>query len=99
MITEEPLKGFDNKMSYKSLDYPECSCKKCPKMFWNALFVASKQSGKTHSTCMLIRHLEENKLMKNGTEYGVRTIVISPTLQANEVYTTLKSLDMEKQHL
>ena len=34
--------------------------------------------------------------MKNGTEYKLRTHLISPTIQANEIYQSLDSLDMTK---
>ncbi len=33
--------------------------------------------------------------MKDGTEYKIRTYLISPTIQANEIYQSLHSLDME----
>ena len=96
MITETPLSGFDNKLSYTKLNYPQCSCKKCPSMYWNMLSIAARQSGKTYSICKLIKHWEKNSIMKDGEEYDVRTILISPTVQANEIYKSLKSLDFEK---
>ena len=96
MIVEKPLTGFNNKMNYTTLNYPQCQCGKCPKFYWNMLSIAARQSGKTYTTCQLIRHWEENKIVKDGTEYGLRTILISPTVQANEIYQSLKSLDMEK---
>ena len=96
MITETPLSGFDNKLSYTKLNYPQCSCKKCPSMYWNMLSIAARQSGKTYSICKLIKHWEKNSIMKDGGEYDVRTILISPTVQANEIYKSLKSLDFEK---
>ena len=34
--------------------------------------------------------------MKDGVEYKVRTHLISPTIQANEIYQSLNSLDMKK---
>jgi hypothetical protein len=34
--------------------------------------------------------------MRDGVEYKIRTILISPTIQANQVYQSLESLDMKK---
>jgi hypothetical protein len=44
----------------------------------------------------MIKHYEKHKIMKDGTEYKIRTHLISPTNQANEIYQSLDSLDMEK---
>ena len=44
----------------------------------------------------MIKHYEKHKIMKDGTEYKIRTHLISPTIQANEIYQSLDSLDMEK---
>ncbi len=37
-----------------------------------------------------------NKIMKDGIEYKLRTHLISPTIQANEIFQSLSSLDMKK---
>ena len=95
MITEKRLDGFNNKLSYSKLNYPQCLCGNCPKFYFNLLSIASRQSGKTYSTCELIRHWEEGKIMKDDEEFKIRTILISPTIQANEIYKSLKSLDFE----
>jgi hypothetical protein len=44
----------------------------------------------------MIKHYEKHKIMKDDTEYKLRTHLISPTIQANEIYQSLDSLDMEK---
>ena len=44
----------------------------------------------------MIKHYEKHKIMKDGTEYKLRTHLISPTIQANEIYQSLDSLDMKK---
>jgi hypothetical protein len=95
MIIEEKLTGFNHKMKFTTLDYPQCECGKCPNFYWNMLAIAARCSGKTYTVCKMIRHWEENKITKNGTKYDLRTILISPTIQANEIYQSLKSLDME----
>ena len=58
------------------------------------LSVASRGSGKTYNIVKLIKHYEDNKLIDNdGREHPLRTIVISPTIDANPIFKNLKSLD------
>jgi hypothetical protein len=44
----------------------------------------------------MIKHYEKNKIMRDGVVYKLRTHLISPTIQANEIYQSLDSLDMDK---
>ena len=78
------------------MNYPQCSCGKCFKFFFNSLHIGARQSGKTYSVVKIIKHYENNKITKDGVEYKVRTHLISPTIQANEIYQSLNSLDMKK---
>ena len=98
MIEEIPLHfKFDPKNS--KLNYPECRCGKCPLFHWNLLSVASRGSGKTYNIVKLIKHYEDNKLTDNdGKVHPLRTIVISPTLDANLIFNNLKSLDEKDKH-
>ena len=98
MIEEIPLHfKFDPKNS--KLNYPECRCGKCPLFYWNLLSVASRGSGKTYNIVKLIKHYEDNKLTDNdGKVHPLRTIVISPTLDANLIFNNLKSLDEKDKH-
>jgi len=96
MIIEKKLDGFNNKLSYDILDYPQCTCKKCFQFYFNSLHIGARQSGKTYSVVQMIKHYEKNKIIKNGTEYKLRTFLISPTIQANQIYQSLDSLDMKK---
>jgi hypothetical protein len=96
MIIETKLQGFNNQLKYDKLNYPECTCGKCFKFYWNMLNIGSRGSGKTYTVCQIIKHYENNKIMKDGVEYKVRTHLISPTIEANEVYKSLSSLDMTK---
>jgi hypothetical protein len=96
MIIELKLDGFNNKLKFDKLNYPQCSCGKCPRFYWNMLNIGSRGSGKTYTICQMIKHYEQNKIMKDGTEYKLRTHLISPTIQANEIYQSLESLDMKK---
>jgi hypothetical protein len=96
MIIETKLQGFHSQLKYDKLNYPECTCGKCFKFYWNMLNIGSRGSGKTYTVCQIIKHYETNKIMKNGVQYKVRTHLISPTIEQNEVYKSLSSLDMTK---
>lgn len=96
VVIETKLDGFNDKLKFDKLNYPQCSCGKCFKFFFNSLHIGARQSGKTYSVVKIIKHYENNKIMKDGVEYKVRTHLISPTIQANEIYQSLNSLDMKK---
>ena len=95
MIIETKLQGFNSQLKYDKLNYPQCGCGKCFKFYWNMLNIGSRGSGKTYTVCQIIKHYENNKITKDGVEYKVRTHLISPTIQANEIYQSLNSLDMK----
>ena len=98
MIEEIPLNFTFNPKNAK-MNYPQCSCKMCPAFYWNLLSVASRGSGKTYNICRLIKHYEDNKLIDNdGKIHPLRSIVISPTLDANLIFNNLKSLADEDKH-
>jgi hypothetical protein len=58
--------------------------------------VGARGSGKTYTIVQMIKHYEKNKIMKDDVVYKLRTHLISPTIQANEIYQSLDSLDMDK---
>lgn len=94
MIEEIPLNCFNHKLNNTKLNYPECNCGKCPKLYFNLLSIASRQSGKTYNIVKLLKHYEENKLVDSeGHIHPLRIILISPTSEANPIYKSLKSLD------
>jgi hypothetical protein len=95
VVVETKLEGFDNKLSFDKLNYPNCICGKCPRFFWNMLNIGARGSGKTYTICQMIKHYEKNKIMRDGVVYKLRTHLISPTIQANEIYQSLDSLDMD----
>jgi hypothetical protein len=98
-ITEEHLKNLTNvELNYKAKDYPKCKDHNLPKLYWLGLWIGSKNSGKTYSVCKLIRCYEKFGLELKGEKVGVRTILISPTHEANPTYTALKSLDKSDIH-
>ena len=98
MIEEIPLNFKFNPKNSK-MNYPQCRCGQCPQFYFNLLSVASRGSGKTYNICKLIKHYEDNKLIDNdGKIHELRTIVISPTLDANPIFNNLTSLDKEDIH-
>jgi len=98
MIEEIPLNFTFNPKNAK-MNYPQCRCGQCPLFYFNLLSVASRGSGKTYNICKLIKHYEDNKLIDNdGKIHTLRTIVISPTLDQNQIFKNLKSLDESDTH-
>lgn len=96
MIIEKKLEGFNNKLVFDKLNYPQCTCTKCPRFYWNMLNIGARGSGKTYTIVQMIKHYEKHKIMKDETEYKIRSHLISPTIQSNEIYQSLSSLDMTK---
>ena len=91
MIEEIPLSNFNFTPKHSKLNYPQCSCGKYPRFYFNLLSVASRGSGKTYNVCRLILHYESNKLIdNNGIKHPLRPIVISPTIDANPIFKSLK---------
>ena len=98
-MIEEITLHFKFEPKNAKLNYPECRCGKCPLFYFNLLSVASRGSGKTYNIVKLIKHYEDNKLLDNdGKIHPLRTIVISPTLDANLIFNNLKSLDEKDKH-
>jgi len=96
MIIEKKLEGFNNKLKFDKLNYPQCSCGLCQMFFWNSLHVGTRGSGKTYTVCQMIKHYEKHKIIRDGIQYELRTHSISPTIQTNEINQSLDNLDMEK---
>lgn len=98
MIEEIPVK-FVRSLKFNKTIYPQCNCGNCSKFFWNSLFVGARASGKTYSCVQLIRHYEDNKILnKDGNIAPLRTFLISPTIEQNEIFNCLKSLDDSDKH-
>jgi hypothetical protein len=95
-VVETKLKHWNQKLNYQKHKYPQCQCGTCPNFFWNALFIGSRGQGKTYSCSLLIKHYEKNIILdEEENQKEIRTFLISPTIEANEVFTSLRSLDME----
>ena len=97
MITKKNIKGFNHSIDNSTLNYPQCRCNNCPQMFFNLLLCAARQCGKTYSLVKLLRHYEENDLIDNNNiKHPMRTILISPTVEANPIFKSLKSLNFDE---
>jgi|SRR6056300_426843 hypothetical protein len=97
MITEKSRQGFNDKLKYTKLKYPQCNCgSDCPLFFFNYLGIGTRASGKTYNCVKLLKHYEthKNKITDpDGNQYDLRYFLISPTSSANPIYTSLDSLD------
>ena len=70
-----------------------------PKMYFCGMWIGAKSSGKTWSLVSLLKHYERSSIVdKKGRKHVMRTIVFAPTATSdfNKIYTTLDSLDQEK---
>jgi|APGre2960657404_1045060.scaffolds.fasta_scaffold32525_2 hypothetical protein len=83
-------------LKYKSNAYPIVA-DGLPKPYWVSMFVGSRQSGKTYTCAKLIRQYEETGVFNPDSRkaMAIRTIIISPTFDANPVFNSLESLDEE----
>ena len=99
MIKEIPIQGFDAKLHNSGNNYPQSTNPNAPRLFFNLLSVASRNSGKTHSCVKLIKDYEDHKLIDNdGVVHPLRVFVISPTYAQNRIFENLKSLDENDVH-
>jgi hypothetical protein len=95
-IREIELENFKDKIINSSLDYPKSANKNLFNLFFNYLGVASRGGGKTYNAVKIIKEYEKSKMFSNAgeTSHKIRTILISPTYDANKnLWKNLKSLD------
>ena len=60
------------------------------------VYILVQEGEEKHTVCDMVRHYETHKLIRDNTEYKLRTHLISPTIDANPIFKSLESLDMEK---
>lgn len=93
-IKEVELDGFKDKISNSKLDYPKSSNKNLFNLFFNYLAVSSRGGGKTFNCVKIIKEFENSKMISVEGEHKIRTILISPTYDANKgLWSNLKSLN------
>ena len=93
-ITERDLEGFKDKITNSKLDYPKSYNNNLFNLFMNVLAVGARGSGKTYSTVKIIKEYEKSNMVSGQGIHKIRTILISPTYDANKnLWGNLKSLD------
>lgn len=93
-IKEVELEGFKDKINNSKLDYPKSDNKNLFNLFFNFMAVASRGGGKTYSAVKIIKEFEKSKMISAQGEHKIRTILISPTYDANKnLWGNLKSLN------
>ena len=93
MIKEIDINGFNTELKNTKLDYPQSSNGNAFKLFFNYLGVASRGGSKTYTTCQIIKDYEDNVMKSSQGTHKIRTILISPTIDANSsMLNNLKSL-------
>lgn len=93
-IREIELEGFKDKINNSKLDYPRSDNKNLFNLFFNFMGVASRGGGKTYSAVKIIKEFEKSKMISGAGEHKIRTILISPTYDANKnLWGNLKSLN------
>jgi len=101
MIKEEHVKELDNiNLVYKKNKYPIPYNKYLPLPYFFSLFCGGRGAGKTWGACQLLKQYEISGLYDPKTHEDVeqRIILISPTVHANPVFTSLKNLDPNDIH-
>jgi hypothetical protein len=92
------IPNFDNKLpKYKPIVYPQPKEESnLPKNYFVSVCIGMRQSGKTVSTVKLIQYYENMGVYnEDGQKVPIRTIIFSPTFDANPIFTSLKSLDVD----
>jgi hypothetical protein len=94
MITEKAIPWTDIKLKFKQNKYPVPLNKSLPRMFFVGLFVGSRGSGKSYAVVNLLKQYEDSGILNTETNHKVeqRIILLSPTISANPVFTSLKHL-------
>jgi hypothetical protein len=93
-IKEIELTSFKDEISNSKLDYPKSNNKDLFNLFFNYLGVASRGGGKTYNITKIIKAYENEKFYSKQGQHEIRTILISPTYDANKnLWRNLKSLD------
>jgi hypothetical protein len=94
-IVTEHMHELDSsmEMKYKSLEYPTPGHASLPKMFFVGLWVGARGGGKTYSCAQLLKMYEHFGIHDGGSACAQRIILMTPTFEANPVWSSLKHLD------
>ena len=100
-ISVQIIEGLhDIKPNYKANKYPQPGHVALPRMFWVGLWIAARGGGKTYSCAQLLKMYETHGVFdaKTGEECIQRVILMSPTVEANPVWSSLQHLDPSDVH-
>ncbi len=96
-INEIHLEGLNNNViSIKKPKPPRSINQNLVPLYFTALFVGSKNSGKTYGLIKLLKNFEKYPIYNSdGDKLDVKIILWCPTAHSkcNPIYTTLKDLD------
>ena len=96
MVSIEHIDSLKHlKLEYKRTKYPIPTDPYLPRMFFVALMVGARGSGKTYSAVQLLKLYETHGIVNVKLKKLVaqRVILISPTVSANNIWKSLKNLD------
>lgn len=99
MFTKQKTDYNPPELKYRKTNYAQSANDALPRQYFVGAFLGPRGSGKTYTACQLIKSYEESP-PRQGREnpQEVRTIIISPTYDANECFKSLKSLAEEDVH-
>ena len=93
----KPVEDFTNvHPQWKDKKYPEPGHSDLPTMFWMGLWVGGRGSGKTYSCVRLLKLYEKFGLYLDGKSCYQRIILMSPTLDANPIWKSLKHFNYKE---
>lgn len=103
MITETSISSLPHpKFPIKKSNEPQSRNQELPPLFFSALIVGSKNSGKTYALTSLLKLFEDNPIYDiHGNELEQRIILFSPTAknETNIIFKNLKYLQDDDIHL
>ena len=95
-IKELFLKNIKKLPKINKIPPPASVNENLTKMFFSAIFVGAKNSGKSYGLCTLLKNYEDDPIKDNeGNTLPIRIILFAPTAYSvqNVVYKSLKNLD------
>jgi hypothetical protein len=86
-------------LKFEAKKYAQSPNEVLPRQYFVGCWVAPRGKGKTYGATQLIRSFERNPPRnEDGTVQALRTVIFSPTFDANEVFQSLRSLDEKDVH-
>ena len=100
-ITIEKIKHLDNKPpKFKPISVPQPKLPHIQKLFYCAVSVGQRGSGKTWSIVKMLLNQEKSGFYnkETGGDCAIRHILFSPTISNNPVFNSLRFLDDDDKH-